>query len=72
MRLNDLDYFTFPKRNLQEEYQKQEMNQNYKFTRVKLKASKNIMIESLKNYVMLYKQNLVKFPEAISLLNFVR
>ena len=72
MRLNDLDYFTFPKRNLQKEYQKQEMNQNYKFTRVKLKASKNIMIESLKNYVMLYKQNLVKFPEAISLLNFVR
>ena len=69
--VDDIDYFTFPKRHLQNEINKKSVKhmnlfgQNYR-------ASKKVMLHALINYSKLVKNGYCKLPKALHLLDKIR
>lgn len=69
--VGDIDYFTFPKRLLQNEIESMSDDQ-IKMNLINLKSNIKLVRTSILSYVRLYKKGLCKFPKAISLLNDIR
>ena len=69
-QVDDIDYFTFPKRLLQSEIEKLTEPKIALFLS-NYKKSKKKLLQAILNFANLYKKGLCKFPDAINLLDLI-